>query len=586
VRWKLVAIYVFLILFSMQLVGLYFIRSLNQYFLGNFNDSLGTSAKTLATAFSNAHEHGKLPDSPELRELVKYSVPNSLIYVLDRNGIIVDTSDNSALIGEKRVQSEVTRALLDKSVQTAIWVDPTNKKRYTFLAAPILNHAQVPIGAVDILAPMDNLYNTINSIENIFVTGTIVALILTILLGIPLARTITGPIAEVTARAREMAKGNFNQLVEVKSKDEIGQLGLTFNYLAQQLKTALHEKEQEKTKLEVVLENMGEGVVAIDGEEAVILVNPMARTMLGYATDRIAPADLPEEIRSLITQQSEDARGLPMEKRFDGPNGQKLLGYVVSFMMDESSKRGNVVVIRDVTEQERMEQARRNFVADVSHEIRTPLTTIRSYVEALTEGAIHDDQVARRFLNVIASESVRMTRLVTELLQLSRLDAKKEQWDPTEELIPDILIDVANRFHIQAKQRSMDFTVDIASDIPCIRVDRDKIDQVLDNIVSNAFKYTPDEGTVQIRAAYELPQVKIVIADSGVGIPVHDIPHVFERFYRVDKARSRKSGGAGLGLAIAKEIVERHGGDIAIESIAERGTTVTISLPIAGGCSE
>jgi two-component system sensor histidine kinase VicK len=246
----------------------------------------------------------------------------------------------------------------------------------------------------------------------------------------------------------------------------------------------------------------------------------------------------------------------------------------------EEGITGTIVVLQDVTEQEQLEQARREFVANVSHELRTPLTTIKSYLEALEDGAMEEPQLAQRFVGVTRNETERMIRLVTDLLHLSRLDSKEAMLAKEWTSVSDMLEEVADRFAFQLLQRNTEITIVVEQGMPKILMDRDKIDQVLDNLVSNAIKYTGDEGRIELGAKQnDQNELEIFVKDNGIGIPQKDLSRIFERFYRVDKARSRNMGGTGLGLSIAQEIIRAHGGDILLESEYNLGTRVTFTIP-------
>ena len=247
---------------------------------------------------------------------------------------------------------------------------------------------------------------------------------------------------------------------------------------------------------------------------------------------------------------------------------------------------GTIAVLQDVTEQVRLEQSRREFVANVSHELRTPLTTIKSYAEALDDGALDERELGARFVGVIRNETERMIRLVTDLLHLSRLDSNQATLRRQQTNVPDMLEEVADRFSFQLRKKAIRAGVRVADGIHSIWLDRDQIDQVLDNLVSNAIKYTLDGGRIEIAARkVDGGFIAISVKDTGIGIPKKDLGRIFDRFYRVDKARSRNMGGTGLGLSIAREIVKAHGGSISLDSELNEGTTVTVMLPAnqAGG---
>lgn len=244
-----------------------------------------------------------------------------------------------------------------------------------------------------------------------------------------------------------------------------------------------------------------------------------------------------------------------------------------------------VAVLEDVTEQEKLDRQRKDFVANVSHELRTPLTTIKSYLEALDDGAINEPELATRFLKVTRQEADRMTRLIQDLLQLSRLDAQKSKFAKKPVSVELMLEEAVDRFSFQCKQKNISLTLYIHERIPRVYADPDKLDQVLDNLISNAVKYTPDGGSVAVVAQEKADgMVEIGVADTGIGIPKKDLGRIFERFYRVDKARSRSMGGTGLGLSIAQQIVHGHQGEIEIDSVYKKGTLVSFTLPpVSGG---
>lgn len=578
IRGKLVLIYLLLILFAMQLIGVYFVRSINSYFLGNFSTTIDTQAGFLSAQLQRYMDKEITPDTlKDIDNFVTSFASESEIYVLNKSGTIIATSGNKSTIGQKRFRTEVTRALLGTKDEV-IREDSQTSQRYTFLAVPVKNGTEV-IGAVYVVAPMTKIYKTIKEINVMFYTGLLIALALTAVLGVALAQTITNPIVDITKKAKAMAKGDFNQVVEVRSDDEIGQLGETFNFLIKRLKEALSENEQERDKLEAIVSHMSDGVIAVDSDKRILLMNPAARMLLDCEGDPIR-----QPIDSLLIMEEDTERGAPItagrELYFKGPKGRTLRGYASPIRV-EGHNEGQVIVLRDITEEERQEQARRNFVANVSHEIRTPLTTIKSYLEALDDGAVEDSSLRSRFLQVIQNETERMVRMVADLLQLSRLDAGKMQWNFQRTNLVHMLDEVVDRFTFQCSQQEISMYVEVPTHLPHVQADSDKLDQVLDNLVSNAIRHTLEKGAIRLSAAQKGNLVEVRVKDTGIGIPSKDLPRIFERFYRVDKARSRKYGGTGLGLPIAKQIIEAHGGDIWIDSMMGEGTTVTFTLPVA-----
>ncbi|MBO9608802.1 MAG: cell wall metabolism sensor histidine kinase WalK [Paenibacillaceae bacterium] len=621
VQAKLIIIYVLLILFAMQLIGIYFIKTMENSFMSNYTESLNQQAGLLAelvgSALTATQESGaskatagdgkKTPTS-ELNEYVSnwYKVSNADVQIIDANGIVLSTSQQNAqaIVGQKNTQQVVSRALQNiKDNDNERTITDTDGTRKKVIVKPVSGPGDKIIGAVYIAASIEDIYKTTNRVNRIFLTGTLIALALTALLGVILSHTITSPIKEITRQVTSVAKGEYNQRVKVASQDEIGQLGQAFNEMTERLKDALALNEEEKDKLASILANMSDGVIATDDAGRVIVVNHRAKTMLQLGDNEPigrelgAVLGLPQEKLKLASARPAGA-GAGAE-RFDGAGrgenstlfetidpedeeSRQLRATFTSIHRREKGVTGTIVVLQDVTEQEELERARREFVANVSHELRTPLTTIKSYLEALDDGALEEPQLAQRFVGVTRSETERMIRLVSDLLHLSRFDSNQARIERSWTDVTEMLEEVADRFSFQLQQRNISIYLFVEVGIDRLLLDRDKIDQVLDNLVSNAIKYTADYGRIDLSARkLENGAISFSVEDNGIGIPKKDLDRIFERFYRVDKARSRNMGGTGLGLSIAREIIKAHGGTIALESEYNRGTKVSFVLPAA-----
>ncbi|WP_274365028.1 cell wall metabolism sensor histidine kinase WalK [Paenibacillus thermotolerans] len=600
---RIIIIYVLLILIAMQLIGVYFIRTMETSFFGNFKESLNNEAYFLAeyvVDYLNAanmsgarEETGKSYE--DLDEFIRNFAPNDReIQVIDANGIIVSASmhQQQGIVGQKNVQTEVTRALQGIRGNERTIIDADGKRKHS-LAMPVRNHGKV-IGAVYVVASMEGLFDTTNRIKQILFSGTAIALALTALLGIILSNMITAPIKDITRKAAAMAKGNFNQKVAVLTGDEIGQLGNAFNDMTDRLKEALSSIEEEKDKLASILSNMSDGVIATDERGQTIVMNRRARQMLHLDDDDAAEGKDVFMLLGLGRTRVDNSLwqkegGTLLISLGEGITSDPLTVRVTFSPIHRRDKgvTGSVLLLHDVTEQEKLEASRKEFVANVSHELRTPLTTIKSYLEALDEGALEDPSLARRFVGVTRNETERMIRLVSDLLHLSRFDSRQNALMRDHTDIVMMLDDVTDRFAVQAEQRGMRIEAETDGEVPLVYADPDAIDQVLDNLVSNAVKYNQDGGTITLsarplrNAEHKAPEwVEVSVKDNGIGIPKKDLDRIFERFYRVDKARSRNMGGTGLGLSIALEIVKAHGGTIRIESEAGAGTTVYFTLPV------
>lgn len=596
IQWKMVVIYMLLILLAMQFIGAYFAREVESYYLNNFSEALNGQASLLASLLEGdlrprdgkeqSVEQNRQDIDNLINNLVKINGAN--VQVVDQTGTVVSTTEDKRTIGQRTSQPEVTVALLGTRSES-MRIDPRTGARVKVLVLPVKGD-QIVYGAVYMVASMEGTYTTIRKMNGILATGTMFALVITACLGVVLARTITKPVKEMTRQARAVADGDFNSNVRVYSGDEIGQLGMAFNHMTLRLQEAILQQEEEREKLAGILSNMSDGVIAANRDGRIILFNRSAEEMLQVTMNDVVTRgrtlydllSLPPEDEMPLYAQSE-----PLFIEMMLPNREEvILRVTFTPLQHDSGKKGGIIaVVADVTEQQQLEQQRREFVANVSHELRTPLTTIKSYVEALLDGAVEEPELTNRFLRVTMSETERMIRLVNDLLQLSRFDSQGVRLHCKEADINRVLRYAADRFSMFSEQQDVQLSLEVPATLPPAYIDQDAINQVLDNLLSNAIKYTPQGGKVVLHAKANRQQrrVQISIIDTGIGIPSRDLKRIFERFYRVDKARSRGQGGTGLGLAIARELVQAHGADIEITSEWNAGTTVTFWVPFAQG---
>lgn len=591
IHLKFVIIYVLLILVAMQIIGVYFVRQLEFTLKDNFKTTIQDRVNLLAYYLEEQMVKERLPDEegPTLDEDVYkllrdyYSPDITEVRVIEGDTLkILGTSDpdSQGVVG-KRTTETLTRMTIATSQQTSEdLIDSHTGNRIWVLVTPIKHKGEV-IGAIYLVAKIENVYEQMDQINQIFISGTAIALAVTAALGVLLAQTITRPMSDMRKQALAMAKGNFSRKVKVYGNDEIGQLAMTFNNLTKKLQEAQATTEGERRKLSSVLSHMTDGVIATDRKGRVILINEPAAEMLNVSRETVLSLplvsllELEEEYTfeellsegdSLILDYSEQNKTLILRANFSVI--QKETGFV----------NGLIAVLHDITEQEKIDMERREFVANVSHELRTPLTTMRSYLEALADGAWKDEEIAPNFLEVTQTETERMIRLVNDLLKLSKMDSKdyqfKKEWI---DIIP-FYNRIIDRFEF-TKHQNVTFERNLPTNSAFVEIDGDKLTQVLDNIISNALKYSPEGGKITFRVEEKADFVIVSVSDEGMGIPKENVHRIFERFYRVDKARTRKLGGTGLGLAIAKEMVEAHGGKIWANSIEGKGTTISFSLP-------
>lgn len=591
VQFKLVIMYLLLIIVAMQVIGAYFVRELEGQLEKNFQDSITNSITLLdynarEEIIKNSDNSVKLQN--DIRELlVDYSRASSNLIevrIVDDKGKILGTSNlnNQGIVGQKSNDPLVKRTLsLGTTSEDKIYKDESNKNNRVWVnVSSIKNKGQV-IGAIYLVADIESVYKQVDDITNIFITGTLIAMIITAFLGILLSRTITKPIVEMKRQAYAMARGNYSRKVKVYGVDEIGELADSFNTLTKRVQEAQAMTEGERRKLSSVLAYMTDGVIATDRRGKVILINTPAEKMLRVKHESANGRSIIDVLDIGDTYQFEDLMEVDGSLTMDRSTLDKPYVLRANFSViqrETGFNNGVIAVLHDITDQEKVDQERRDFVSNVSHELRTPLTSMHSYLEALSDGAWEDKEIAPRFLEVTQNETERMIRLVNDLLKLSRMDGGREQLEKSFVNFTDFFNHIIDRFEMMKKETIM-FKRHIPREPVIIEIDEDKVMQVLDNIISNANKYSPDGGRISFYLKKFEDEIEVSIADEGLGVPDEDLANVFDRFFRVDKARSREMGGTGLGLAIAREVIEAHGGRIWAERNKNKGTIIKFTLP-------
>ncbi|EAC7423605.1 cell wall metabolism sensor histidine kinase WalK [Listeria monocytogenes] len=591
VQFKLVIMYLLLIIVAMQVIGAYFVRELEGQLEKNFQDSITNSITLLdynarEEIIKNSDNSVKLQN--DIRELlVDYSRASSNLIevrIVDDKGKILGTSNlnNQGIVGQKSNDPLVKRTLsLGTTSEDKIYKDESNKNNRVWVnVSSIKNKGQV-IGAIYLVADIESVYKQVDDITNIFITGTLIAMIITAVLGILLSRTITKPIIEMKRQAYAMARGNYSRKVKVYGVDEIGELADSFNTLTKRVQEAQAMTEGERRKLSSVLAYMTDGVIATDRRGKVILINTPAEKMLRVKHESANGRSIIDVLDIGDTYQFEDLMEVDGSLTMDRSTLDKPYVLRANFSViqrETGFNNGVISVLHDITDQEKVDQERRDFVSNVSHELRTPLTSMHSYLEALSDGAWEDKEIAPRFLEVTQNETERMIRLVNDLLKLSRMDGGREQLEKSFVNFTDFFNHIIDRFEMMKKETIM-FKRHIPREPVIIEIDEDKVMQVLDNIISNANKYSPDGGRISFYLKKFEDEIEVSIADEGLGVPDEDLANVFDRFFRVDKARSREMGGTGLGLAIAREVIEAHGGRIWAERNKTKGTIIKFTLP-------
>ena len=585
---KLVLIMLLLITSLMAVVGAFLMTSVTNFYIDDFYSQMGetfgeSNADFVNSLRAEAAQEGGVAVMQSMLET--YSGPLG-IDSRSRNYYILDAASGECLAASDELGGE-------KLEQTANLLTARNGQ--------VGDESDIAAGYMDVAIPIsggDNSYiiyirdnrSTVSSLNSelliIILQALLVGLLISVLLSFLLSKTMINPIEKLTEGAERVASGDFSEKLEVDSTDEIGILTTTFNDMASVLHSTLEAVEDERNKLDTLFLHMTDGVVAYDRDGALIHCNPAASELLERSADECVYADLFEPLCPFETVMAMQRSDFVASELTVGERTVEL--YFAPFSDEE--RGGVLVVLHDVTQQRKAEERRREFVANVSHELRTPLTNIRSYAETIRDAG---DELPRElensFLDIVINESDRMTHIVQDLLMLSRLGSGRSEMNMARFDFGAAIDSVLRSIELEARRHGHELTRDY-HDLPMIMGDRGRIEQVMLNVLGNAVKYTPDGGHIRVTAGTVGERVWMEVADDGIGIPKADRSRIFERFYRVDKARSRESGGTGLGLSIATEIVQRHNGTLSLVDREGPGTTVRLELPIrqseVGGAQE
>lgn len=573
IKWRLVTIFVILVIIVMMACGTLIVSLISKNAYQDMENSLKNELNIIKKSI-NVNSTEKLEE--DLRQIINdTNNANMQIYLINNNAEIV--YPNNDLSKDRFNSSPMIMAAINQiSIKELdkVYIEDIEYRGY---AEPIVINQKVPYVLYTIISTeqlKDNLVSTIY----VIVSAILLAIALSVILGFMLSDFITKPIIALTNKAREMAKGDLNNPIGVLSDDEIGQLTVNFNMMASELNNTLIEISSEKNKLETVFTHMTDGILVFDIEGKLIHINPAASELLGEsdknALKGVFESYLKINFDSLLKQTKKDLMQHIIEI-----NDKYVNLCFAPYLDKDKNIIGNICVIQDITEHKKLEEMQKEFVANVSHELRTPLTTIKSYAETLLDGALEDKEIAISFLEVINNEGDRMTALVQDLLELSRLDNKQTKFKMNKINLTYILEESINKLQIHAKKKEQAMNYHKPDDEHFIIGDANRVEQVIKNIISNAIKYSLEKSLININVYEEQGNIVIAIRDNGMGIPTEDLPRIFERFYRVDKARSRAMGGTGLGLAIAKEIMDYHNGSIRVESEVSVGTCFYLCFP-------
>ncbi len=589
---KLILIFVIFVLAIILAIGTFSIFKIEQVYYTGFVDEMvknieGYNFDIGATSKPTLNESGEVIN--EQINLTDFYNNFKIYFSLNSNtryGALLDSRYNDISTGAPYGLTDDAKTCIELArKEPKKYTVYDNGKNECYIFACILEREEIEGGEIIVIVSQSRVYinDQLSQIGVTYFVAMLVVLFITFVLAKVISNSITKPIELLTNKAELMAQGKLS-LVTLNNKEkagyEITKLVDTFNLLMSQIQNNMNEIYSEKSKLETILMHLTDGVLAFNTNGKLIHANLAAKKMLEIQNERsfeeiFNKFDIDANLEKIIYLDDWTTTDQLVKTK-----DKYLNVYFAPFRNEKDVSAGAIAVLHDTTKQAKLDEMRKEFVSNVSHELKTPLTSVKTYAETLLEEEELDEESKKKFLGVIVTESNRMARLVSDLLQLTKFDYKKNAWEKIDFDITELTKQICEKHKIQADKKNQILECYETSNVPMVFGDRDGIEQVITNILINSIKYTPEGGNIKVYIGSVHEDAYIKIIDNGIGIPKDDLPHVFERFYRVDKARSREMGGTGLGLPIAKEIIESNNGSIHIKSEKGKGTEVIIKIPI------
>ncbi|NLI93306.1 MAG: cell wall metabolism sensor histidine kinase WalK [Peptococcaceae bacterium] len=566
---------ILLLVVIIAILGIGLFELEENFYYSQVTKNLTYQGEQIADLYSR--DPGILKNDEEINRFSQ--IVNSHIIVLNEKGIVqVCNATTHIQPGEVFQESELSKIFKGEEISKIGYYEHFDTQMLA-IGIPVIRNNQV-MEALFIYAPVAPISETLNSLRNLVFWALLGAIILSSLLAFFLSRSLPKPLLRMNEIALNLARGDYSQRVTVKSGDEIGVLGASLNYLSEQLKKNISELSNEKEKVENILIGMSDGVISIDTRGKILLINPQARYLLG-CDEEVKENSLLENCPSLLHLNSLYLKVIETTESTKGEisYGDKTLAVRLSPLFDMTGDlTGVIVVLQDMTREFKLEQMRRDFVANVSHELRTPISLIQGYAEALEDHLDDSPDKQTQFIHTIMDESNRLKRLVEDLLELSRLQSGRINLDAEQINLTQVAEQIQTKYNQTFIQHQIEFITKINPDAGTVWADRFRFEQILINLIDNGVRYASG-GTLTLTSEKARNGIQICLSDTGKGIPEEDLPYIFERFYRADKSRNRETGGTGLGLSIVKNLVEAHGGGIAVESRLGQGTKFRLYFP-------
>jgi len=586
IRWRMTSLYLLIIALSLSTIGGYFIWRLEVFYMDNLRRHLLSEARLLVELFASLQEASSFAETvDDVCRRMGQETGNRITFIAADGRVLGDSHEDIARM-ENHLQRPEIQDALGRGKGTIRRFSSTIDEDMFYLALR-MDEGDPGAGFVRISVPLAHIKENISQMRLILLSWILLALVLAGLLSLRFSRRLIRPLEEIGMVARAITLGDFDQRVQVQSKDELGVLGETINRMGRTLKEKVQQISQEKNKLETVMSAMTSGVFLCDARGAVSYINEAALDLLGVEAPKVVGLPLQVAIRNfLLYEKLQDALQTGEMRSFElnlfYPETRVVQVHMVPIHDDRGREIISVLaVMHDITGLRSLERMRSEFVANVSHELRTPLTTIKGYAETLLEEETRrDPETVARILRVIDKESGRLARLLKDLLNLSQIESSKAVMKKQQVDLAQVLQEAVTLLQAQAREKSLEIRLEaLPESRPTVNGDPDWLLQLFIDLLDNAIKYTPEGGVITVTLDRQAEELLVAVTDTGIGIPTRHLPYIFERFYRVDTARSRSVGGTGLGLAIVKHIVEAHGGRVDVQSRVGEGTTFRLYFP-------
>jgi two-component system phosphate regulon sensor histidine kinase PhoR len=560
----------------MLVLGIYLTSSVRNSQLDNLRFQLEQEAKITAEAsLPSLLGQGNTPDV--LAKKLGQEIDSRVTIIATNGTVLGDSIEDPAALENHATRPEVMDALAT-GIGESTRYSTTLKEQMMYVAVTVSNQGTV-VGIARVALPLTTVEDSVNHVTRIIILATVIVAILSVLAAWIIARTMTRPIRQLTKASKGITAGQLGQKITITTKDEIGQLAQAFNEMSTNLKTTVDTMSTEKNKLDNILSNMVDGVIMTDANGDIVLANKAAGTLFGFKEESVTNKPVIEVVHDYEVDEILKLclkTGKQQAIQFESGIARRFIRAIAMPLHNQGRLSGTIILLQDLTELKNLQTMRRDLVGNISHELRTPIAGIKAMAETLRDGAINDKTAAKDFLSRIEGEADRLTQMVAELTQLSRIETGQSELKKEPVNLNAMIDEVLAEMHPLAERQQIALGKELSPDLPLVQADKDRIRQTIINLVHNAIKFNKPGGKVTISTGYDSKSITVSVTDTGIGISKDDLPHVFERFYKADKART--GGGSGLGLAIAKHTIQAHGGDISAQSEEGKGSTFTFNL--------